>query len=267
MSGTGGVSMALGTALADFARALIDARCTGVAVPADHPATRGMTEADAYAVQARVAEALGPVGGFKVACKPGQPQIMAPILARDTHNSPARLACPAEEQIGIELEIGFRVLSELPPPDAPDRDARLAGCLALVPAIEIVRTRLSGTPSPLAKLADNQVNGALVVGPETRDWYGRDLSGASGHLRAGDTVLLEGRGEVPGGDAFANFKALEAMLGTRFGGLVPGQVVITGSLSGLSYIAPGCEIRGALDGWGKVALDLDREEARRSPRP
>lgn len=249
--------MSLSAPLEAFAQALIAARQTGVPVPADHPATQAMTEADAYAVQARVAAALGPVGGFKVACKPGQPQILAPILARDVHPSPARLACPAGEKVGVELEIGFRVLAPLPPPGTPDRDARLAACLALVPAIEIVRTRLSGTSAPLVKLADNQVNGALIVGPETRGWAGRDLSGATGRLTAGETVLMDGRGDVPGGDACAAFKAFEAMLGGRFGGLAPGQVVITGSLCGLPHVAPGCPVRGMLDGLGAVALDLD----------
>ncbi|MGC9417441.1 MAG: fumarylacetoacetate hydrolase family protein [Rhodovulum sp.] len=243
--------------LADLASRLITARRTGSPVPPDALPVGDLTDRDAYAVQALVAQALGPVGGFKVACKPGHPRIMAPILARDIIGTPARLAVPASERIGIELELGFRVLAPLPPADVPDRDARLADCLALVPVIEIVRTRLAGEAAPMLKLADNQINGALVVGPELPDWRGRDLSRVTARLTAGGRILLDGPADVPGLGAFENFKVLEALVGDHCGGLRPGHVVITGSLNGLPWLRPGTAIEGRIEGVGAVALALE----------
>jgi 2-keto-4-pentenoate hydratase len=243
--------------LEDLASRLVTARRTGEPVDVDAIPLRDLTERDAYAVQARVAQTLGPVGGFKVACKPGQPRIMAPILARDITSSPGRLACPAAEHIGIELELGFRVLGTLPAAGAPGRDARLADCLALVPVIEIVRTRIAGGASPMLKLADNQINGGLVVGRAVRDWQGLDVSQVFARLTAGTETLLDGEAEVPGQDAFENFKTLEALVGDHCGGLRPGQLVITGSLNGLPWLTAGIRIEGWIDGVGAVRVSLE----------
>jgi len=239
------------------AERLLAARRGGPRLPVDFDDAQGLTRGETYAVQALVARQTGAAGGFKVACKPGAPQIMAPIFRDDIIDSPAKLPVPEGERIGIELEIGFRVVAPLPTADAPDRGARLAECLELVPVIEIVRTRLDTEDAPpLMKLADNQINGGLVVGPGLADWRHLELSGAHARLSLGGQTILDGRAEVPGGDAFANFQALEAMVGDHCGGLHPGQVVITGSLNGLPYVTAPCKVAGEIDGLGAVALDL-----------
>lgn len=236
---------------------LLEARRGGAPLPADWDEAQGLTRNETYAVQALVAREIGPAGGFKVACKPGAPQIMAPIFRDDIMDSPAQLPVPEGERVGIELEIGFRVTAPLPAADAPERSARLAECLELVPVIEIVRTRLDTADAPpLIKLADNQINGGLVVGPGLSDWSHMELSGAHARLDLGGQTILDGRAEVPGGNAFANFQALEAMVGGHCGGLHPGQVVITGSLNGLPYVTAPCKVAGHIDGLGEVSLDL-----------
>jgi 2-keto-4-pentenoate hydratase len=236
---------------------LLEARRGGAPLPAGWDDAQGLTRGETYAVQALVAREHGPAGGFKVACKPGAPQIMAPIFRDDIMASPAQLPVPEGERIGIELEIGFRVTAPLPAPDAPDRTARLAECLELVPVIEIVRTRLDTEDAPpLIKLADNQINGGLVVGLGLADWRHLELSGAHARLSLGGQTILDGRAEVPGGDAFANFQALEAMVGDHCGGLQPGHVVITGSLNGLPYVTAPSKVEGHIDGLGAVSLDL-----------
>ena len=236
---------------------LLEARRGGPPLSAGGEDAQGLTRGETYAVQALVAQEHGHAGGFKVACKPGAPQIMAPIFSDDIIDSPAQLPVPEGERIGVELELGFRVIAPLPAADAPNRSARLAECLELVPVIEIIRTRLDAEDvPPLIKLADNQINGGLVVGSGLRDWRHLDLSGAHARLDLGGQTILDGRAEVPGGDAFANFQALEAMVGDHCGGLHPGHVVITGSLNGLPYITAPCKIEGRIGGLGEVALDL-----------
>ena len=240
-----------------IAERLLEVRHGGPPLPVDWDAAQGLTRGETYSIQALVAQQIGPAGGFKVACKPGEPQIMAPIFSDDIMDSPAQLAVPEGERIGIELEIGFRITAPLPAADAPDRRARLAKCLELVPVIEIVRTRLDTEDAPpLMKLADNQINGGLVVGAGLADWRHLELSGAHARLSLGGQTILDGRAEVPGGDAFANFQALEAKIGDHCGGLHPGHVVITGSLNGLPYVTAPCKVAGEIDGLGAVALDL-----------
>ncbi|MDU8911652.1 2-keto-4-pentenoate hydratase [Aestuariicoccus sp. MJ-SS9] len=240
-----------------LADALLKARKEGRALAAHALPATVTKAAEAYRVQALVARACGPVGGFKVANKPDAPRIMAPILAPDIIPAGARLAVPGDEQIGIELEVGFRIDAPLPEAGAPDRRAAIAGCLSAVPVIEIVRTRLPMDAPPMMKLADNQINGGLVVGQAVKDWQGLRLGPVQACLTFGGETVLDGDAAVPGGDAFENFLVLEEMIGDHCGGLTPGQVVITGSLNGLPYVRGGMRVEGRIDGLGAVSLDLD----------
>lgn len=245
-----------GATISALASALIGARRAGVAVAAQALPASDLTIAEAFAVQAEVVATIGPVGGFKVANKPDADKIMAPIFAADILTSPATLTVPAGEEIGIELELAFRVDAPLPGPEVANRRQAVADCLSLVPVIEIVRTRLPGDVSPMLKLADNQINGGLVTGTPVKDWQALPVTQVAAHLTQGDTVLLDGAAQVPGGDAFENFLALEAMIGSHCGGLQVGQLVITGSLNGLLYVQAETDIRGRIDGLGTVSLDL-----------
>lgn len=212
----------------------------------------------AYAVQQAVTDATGPVGAFKTARKPGQPQIMAPIFSRDISKSPARFDAGDFNLIGIELELGFLITDDLPPAgDDAFRDKARA-CVALVPAIEIVDTRLTGIEEagPMLRLADNQLNGGLVFGEPVADWHSLDLSTVAARLTFNGETVLDGQATVPGGDAFETFCGLAEMAGSHCGGLKPGHVVITGSLNGMPFVQPGTSIHGFISGVGEVSVDI-----------
>jgi len=216
-----------------------------------------LTADEAYQVQAEVARHIGPIGGFKVANKLNS-RIMAPIFQADVYNSALALEFPKGEEIGIELEIGLRINAPLPSLDTPDRESIVAQKLSAVAVIEIVRTRLSGDASPELKLADNQINGGLVVGAGVVDWQPEAVGEVEAFLSFSDKVVLDGRVAVPGGNAFGNFLVLEKMIGTHCGGLQPGQVVITGSLNGLPYVQGDVDIHGEIAGFGTVSVRLRR---------
>lgn len=236
--------------------ALLKARVTGQPVSDDFAGQFDPTVEEAYEVQAAVARVIGPVGGFKVANKPDAPRIMAPIFSQDIKTSPAMIDVPRDEKIGIELEVGFRIEKPLPDKEAPDRRDAIARCLSVVPVIEIVRTRLPMNANPGLKLADNQINGGLVVGAPVAKWQAVSLGPVRAELAFGDEQILSGKAAVPGGNAFENFLVLEEILGDHCGGLQPGQIVITGSLNGLPYVQAGIDVRGSIDGLGQVSLRL-----------
>ncbi|MGS4946132.1 2-keto-4-pentenoate hydratase [Meridianimarinicoccus sp. RP-17] len=215
--------------------------------------------AAAYAVQAAVAARRGPVAGFKTARKPGQPQIMAPIMAGDVIDSGTSMASLFGGPLGIELELGLRIAAPLPDPDDQDFVKALGGCVEPLAVIELVDTRLDGPAAtdPLSKLADAQINAALVIGPTLRGWDGGPLTGAMARMTAGEDTLLDGPATVPGGDARETLHALAAMIGGHCGGLKPGQIVITGSLHPLTYVAPGTPVDGWIDGCGTVSVRID----------
>ncbi|MBY6142200.1 2-keto-4-pentenoate hydratase [Leisingera daeponensis] len=227
---------------------------TGLSVEHSGPLSAGQ----AYQAQEALAQRFGPVGAFKVACKPGQPVIMAPIYAADIRPSGHSFPTPKGEQIGIELEIGFRILRPLPQPSTAEYRQRLRDCVSLVPVIEVVLTRLEDAEaaSPMLRLADNQLNGGLVVGPERADWQDLNLTQATATLDFGGTRVLDGTVPVPGGDAFESFCKLAEMTGSHCGGLQPGHVAITGSLNGLPYIDAGTTVKGCIEGLGEVSVSF-----------
>src|SRR5207302_4310169 len=92
--------------------------------------------------------------------------------------SPARIPSRDHSLFGIEAEVAFRLASDLPPRDRPyDRAEIVAAVASLYPAIELVDTRFADWQAvdQLAKLADNQSNGALIHGAAVADWRSLDL--------------------------------------------------------------------------------------------
>lgn len=242
----------------EIADRLLAARRGGPKLAPGATGGRPASSEESYRVQALVAAALGPVGGFKTARKPGVPQIMAPILAADVRTSPAVFGPSELDLIGIELEVGFVVERPLPEPEHPEFAALAREAVSAVATLEIVDARIAAheTADPLLKLADNQINGGLVVGTPRRDWQGLDLSRVAARLDLGGETVLDGPAEVPGGDAFETFCALARMVGAHCGGLKPGQVVITGSLNGLPFVERGTPVWGRIEGLGEVRADF-----------
>ncbi|SEL42600.1 hypothetical protein SAMN05443999_105168 [Roseovarius azorensis] len=221
-------------------------------------ASQGLTRARVFAVQEAVAARLGPVGGFKVACPKDAPIVIAPIMARDIHPGPAVIDIPADEEVGVELEYAFRLIAPVPDTNAPDFETQLRAAIDLLPALELVRSRLADPKGAGAalKMLDNQLNGAVVLGAARRDWQGIDVTRANARLILGGDTLLDGAAPVPGGDAFATLCALARAVGDHCGGLQPGHVVITGSLNGLPWVRPPVTAKGRIDGLGAVEMTL-----------
>ena len=68
--------------------------------------------------------------------------------------------------------------------------------------------------------------------------------------------VIAGPVTVPGGSALSNLKLFLDHVGDHCGGLQPGQIVITGSLSGIDYFPGGTEVRGSIEGFGEVTCHL-----------
>jgi 2-keto-4-pentenoate hydratase len=242
-----------------LAQRLLLARRGGARVSApelgDFPARPG----DAYATQQRVTQAVGAVAAFKTARRPGASgQIAAPIYRDRVRRSPAAFLASEIGLIGIELEVAFHIDSPLPDPTDPDFAALVRQRVSPLAAIEVCDTRLADleTATPLQKLADNQLNGGLVVSEPVAVWHDLDLSSVTAKLAFGTETVLDGPAAVPGGDAFESLLGLARQLGNHCGGLQPGQYVITGSLNGLPFIERGVEVRASIAGLGDLRVDF-----------
>lgn len=237
------------TTVETFSTALVEAHRTGRRADASK-----LPEPDydqALEIQRRVKAHLGPVAGFKVARRSDGPPVIAPIRANRTLASGTPVA--VRDRIGIELEIGFELISE------PAADMVTNPATFFLPRIvlELVDTRLDGAEdAPMMKLADMQINDGLIVGPRLMAWDGSDFGEVTASLRCGETQVIDGVGTVPGGSAIANLALFLAHIEDHCGGLTKGQIVITGSISGLAYFPGGTDIKGRVEGFGAVNCRL-----------
>jgi 2-keto-4-pentenoate hydratase len=234
-------------------QALLQARKTGkqIAPPFTMPNRDAV-----YAIQDGVAAAIGPVTGWKVGARtPVAEPNPAPLLAGSLVKSPAGFDGKTMHMIGIEIEISFHIVRDLPARDAAvDRDEALAAVGDAFVGMEVVDTRLAGfdKADPEWLLADNQMNHALVVGDPIRDW--KQLVWPNLQVR----LLIDGKVEVDqrgGLGAVDPVRPLAWMIDhavQKRGGIRKGQAITTGSWTGLRYFPPGTQARGEFVGLGGV---------------
>lgn len=238
------------------AHRLIAARRGGPAVPFRDvlPADR----AGAYAIQDATVAGLGPVGGWKV----GGPSVeaeptAAPLPEAGLRSSGATFEGPMR---GAELEVALRIGRDIRPNGALLSAAALAACIgAVLPAIEVVETRLADwkDADPLAQLADLGTHAALVLGePASMDPASLDLRTVEARLSFGGRVVAETRGGNTASDVWRSLAWLARHAEARGRPLSVGDVVTTGSCTGLLFAKAGDRVEGEIAGLGRVAVQF-----------
>ncbi|MEZ5817874.1 MAG: fumarylacetoacetate hydrolase family protein [Hyphomicrobiaceae bacterium] len=253
----------------DLARQLWEARRDGTLLARD----RLVAPADAveaYAVQAEAVRLSGlPTRGFKVGStsleaqrklgttEPGS----APLLAPWVHESPARVALIAGHNAELEGEIAFRLGHDLPPRGAPYTYAEVAEAIdAAAGAIEVVGSRISGGLAGIGRFlstADFGVNIALVVGPWRGDWRTLDLQALSVSMTIDGSPAGQGTGARALGDPMNVMVWLANQQSARGRGLLAGEMVSTGTCTGLDPVHAGQTVRADFGGLGAVAASFE----------
>ena len=110
--------------------------------------------------------------------------------------------------------------------------------------------------APLELLADCIACGALVPGAETPDWSHLDLPRLRVSLLVNGEPVVERQGGHPSDDPFGVAVALVNMMRAS-SGVKAGQIVTTGSWTGLRFLKPGdrCVVRFENLGEAEVAFD------------
>ena len=242
-------------------QALLQARRSGL--PADAaPLADALPDANAaYAVQHRVAQALGWFGdGAPRHWKSGgpgrsQPLTHAPLPAAGVWASPGDASrWPMHSRL-VESEIALRLGREVDAELARTLDMDGAAALvdAMAVSIEIVDSRWQqGLAAPaLLRLADLASHAALVLG-EWQPFERRDWSAQRGQLGIGEQPVLAFRGSHSCGDPAWVLADWLRHATTRHGRLSAGTVVTTGTWAGAPPAAPGDKVLLAFDGMGQA---------------
>lgn len=241
------------------AQALCRARTEGRRIPAG--ALEPADVAQAYAIQDATLARIGSVGGWKVAARaPGLEPTCAPLPAACLLPDGAVLRGAGWRLRGIELGVGFLLGADLPARAVPYTPGELAALVgAVLPVIEVVETRLVDWlgAEPLAQLADLLSHGTLVLGaprPIDAAWF--DLAQVKAELHFDDQPVARTVGEHPSPDAAFLLSWLANHAADRGLPLRSGQLVTTGSCTGLLFASEGCSVRGEVAGLLPIGLQF-----------
>lgn len=249
----------------EIADVLVHARREGVQPAAASIAHPPESEEAAYAVQARVAQALKwfdtvpPLYWKSGGPAKDKPVLHAPLPPQCVFESPADLSHTLLFAPGIEAEVAL-LLGQDVTAEAVSRLQRsevepLIDAMAV--SVEVVDSRwVEGSAAPaLLRLADQQAHGALVLGAwqpyERWDWAAQTC-----HIRIGTAEAVIRQGSHAYGDPL--WGVLEWLRHvTRHGDTVPaGTVVTTGTWCGVLPAERGDTVEVSFDGLGLAALRL-----------
>lgn len=239
--------------LVALARIFRDAREQGRRLPGAPAALASIDVFDADRVQFATADAVGPVGGWKVAQCGDAEGSFGVVFADDILGSPSAVALGLPE-IRIEIEVAFRLARDLPPrPNgaAWSRDEVAAAIGGAFVAFELIYSRLPTDPKPsaVAARADRMSNLGLVVGRPVADWRALVHGDLAAELTIDGTPVVSQIGGHPSGDPFHPIVWLANALNRQGHGLMAGQVVTTGSFGGSHAMRPSSIATGRIEGF------------------
>lgn len=247
-----------------LSRLLWEARRDGRQLRVDE-ALRPRDEAGAYAVQRGAAEASGyEIVGFKIGATAQiamdllgvSGPFFGPLFREAFRENDAAISLPMTHSPGIESEFAVSLAADLPRRAEEWTKEEVEAAVAWVgPAFEIVGTRLEGglPGAGLLAIADGGANIDFVRGPSGTAWRDADLTAHPVTLRINGAEVASGHsGMLLFGDPISGvaWLANHPELGAR--GLKAGDVVTTGTCTGITPLSPGDEAEADYGALGKV---------------
>ena len=255
--------------MTDLARQLWEARQSGGVVRVDD-VDPPRSDQEAYAIQQDIAVLCGaPSRGFKVGSTSVEAQRKlgtsepgsAPLLAPFVHASPARIAIVPAHTPSVEGEFAFRLGCDLPPRPTPYSIDEVAEAVAAVAgAIEVVGTRLAGGLAGKGRLlvtADCGANIAFVVGAWRNDVSPLALKSHPVAMRINGIMRGTGTGARALGDPLNVLQWLANQQSAMGRGLKAGEIVSTGTCTGLDPVAPGDLAQADFGSLGTVEIAFE----------
>lgn len=183
-----------------------------------------------------------------------------PVFARDVVGSQSTYRLHSGQTNMVETEICLDLIAPMPARDAPyTRDDAAAAVGKLRAALEVVTLRFEGGPKGAGHLAiaDGGINGGVVLGDEIAVDAIRDPEFTA-------TLSVNGEDKATGGMAgtiWDDILDAAAWLANRpelcAGGLRAGDLIMAGTLTGLTPIAPGDQVSADFGQSKGVSVSFD----------
>jgi 2-keto-4-pentenoate hydratase len=252
--------------MTDLARQLWEARRSGGVVPQDNVLHPKSIKA-AYAIQHEIAAISGQASrGFKVGStsleaqrllgtnEPGSGLLLAPYV----YESPARILIVPAHTPAVEGEFAFKLGRDLPPRAVPYVMDEIADAVAAVAgAIEVVGTRFSGGLAGKGRwlvTADCGANIAFVGGRWRHDLRSLDFRSHPVAMTINGVLRGTGTGDRALGDPLNVLLWLANQQSAQGRGLKSGEIISTGTCTGLDAVLPGDRVRADFGDLGTVEI-------------
>lgn len=195
---------------------------------------------------------LGPIFAPTVLASPARAKAAAFDLRRPQENG--RLS------VAVEVEFAFRLGRDVAPRAGGLSEADvLAAVEAMVPALEIITPRFAEIPFGSAgeAIADCGLNGGIVLGEPVSDWRSFDYPAHATRLLVDGKTMVEGTGALVLGHPFRSLVWLVNGAVRQGHTLAKGQVLTTGSMTGIHYVEQGAEAIGDFGRLGQVVAKFE----------
>ena len=201
----------------------------------------------AYAIQEMVTRRLqATVCAWKTSAPdPQSIPIAAPIFTDLVYPSGSKIPASELFVIGIEGEVAFQIGRDLPLLDKPySRADVIAAIDRLLPAIEVVDTRMQEgfRQHKNLILADNQSNGGLVFGKGIQNWKDLNFAQLQASVSVNGKVKYSGIDGNRAGDLFVLMAWAANHCANRDRPFRAGDIVTTGTYTGILFVEPGDEV-------------------------
>lgn len=221
--------------------------------------------ATAYRVAAMVAEELGwTVGGWKIAAMKEEMQKAlrtdSPIYGRVFFLEPTPVTVIHAELASPIPEVEYQAMlgADLPPRDKPYTVEEVTDAVAsLHPGLELAECRFihdAAFPPLPAILADGAGSGTIVYGPAIEDWKTRDIASQEATLSSNGRLRRKGTAAAALDHPMMPLTWLANELSRTGIGLKAGQMVSTGTLTGMLAPKPGEDYVADFGPFGSVTL-------------
>ena len=190
--------------------------------------------------------------------------VAAPIAGRlasaDIMRSSARIALPHDHLRIVEAEVVFEVGCALSAKEGSLSEADVHDCLrGAYAGIEICNSRLSDDSEDTSLptiVADNSNADRLVVGDPLPDWSVEALANLPVTLTRRGQPAVDGTTGSVLGQPLKAVTWLANWLGARGEGLKPGDLIASGSCTGMTEVARDDAVIAVFGGGARVAVDF-----------
>jgi 2-keto-4-pentenoate hydratase len=187
--------------------------------------------------------------------EPGAGILLSPFL----YESPAQVCIVSDHCPAVEAEFAFRFNSDVLPRETPYTTAEISSAIECVTgSIEVVGSRFAGGLGKQGRFlttADGSANIALVVG-RWHPWQGQDLRQHAVTMTINGVPRGTGTGEHVLGNPLHAISWLAGFLSDAGRGLKAGEIVATGTCTGLHMVGPGVTAIADFGNFGSVEIEF-----------